>query len=84
MTDEEPLVSKRIKRQFNRFNPRLTLEQYSMLQDIRSGKIPAKRGIYTKLCREWGVPQSTLSSAVTRGIKEYEISLILARQNAST
>ena len=68
------------KREFNRSKPRLTLEQYKHLQDIRFGRVEAERGIFTKLKQEWGVPQSTISTAVTRGIKKYDILMLTEAQ----
>jgi hypothetical protein len=59
---------------YGRYNPRITFDQYVMLMKLREAT-ELERGTFQKLVREWGVPQSTLSTAVNRGIKTYEYKL---------
>lgn len=56
----------------SRYNPRLSLEQYIILvrrkQMARSLRIPLR---YKDLVVTWGIKQSVIGSAVSRGIKQY-------------
>lgn len=60
---------------YNRRNPRISFDQYVMLMKLRKVRDEVERGTFQKLVREWGVPQSTLSTAVNRGIKLYDYKL---------
>lgn len=51
--------------------PRITIDQYRKLLSIKM--MPgSKYGLYKALQFEFGVSQSTLSSAVRRGVKVYD------------
>lgn len=54
---------------YGRHNPRITFDQYLKLVEVKRSR---ERGMFQRLVREWGVPQSTVSTAVRRGIKMYE------------
>ena len=59
---------------YGKNNPRLTFDQYVMLMRLREAP-EVKRGTFQMLVRNWGVPQSTLATAVSRGIKAYDYRL---------
>lgn len=60
---------------YGRHNPRITLEQYVQLLGLKRERERVEYGAFQKLVEEWGVPQSTLSTAVCRGIKRYDYKL---------
>ena len=60
---------------FNRSNPRITFDQYLVLLRLKKRRDQIERGTFAKLVRHWGMPQSTVASAVTRGIKAYDYKL---------
>lgn len=51
--------------------PKITIEQYRKILEVKNSK-GSKYGRYKILQRELGIPQSTLSSAVKRGVKIYD------------
>lgn len=60
---------------YGRYNPRITMEQYVQLLRLKREGDNVERGEFQKLVKQWGIPQSTLSTAVHRGIKCYDYKL---------
>jgi len=60
---------------YGRYNPRITMEQYVQLLLLRREGDNVERGELQKLVKQWGIPQTTLSTAVHRGIKCYDYKL---------
>jgi hypothetical protein len=68
---------------FSRYRPRLTFEQYKILKERqREARRNRKQIKYRDLYEAWGIRQSTLGNAVSRGIKQYDERL--ARDQAGT
>lgn len=60
---------------YGRYNPRISFDQYVQLLDMKRERDEIERGAFQQLVKKWGIPQSTLSTAVCRGIKAYDYKL---------
>lgn len=62
---------------YGRYNPRISFDQYVHLLklNMKRERDEVERGALQQLVRQWGIPQSTLSTAVHRGIKCYDYKL---------
>lgn len=70
---------------FSRYRPRLSFEQYKILKERqREARRSRKQIKYRDLYEGWGVPQSILSNAICRGIKQYDERIAKEVQNVST
>ena len=68
---------------FSRYRPRLSFEQYKIVKERqREARRNRKQIKYRDLYEAWGVPQSILSNAICRGIKQYDERL--AKERAGT
>lgn len=63
---------------YGRYNPRITLEQYVQLLRLKQEqeREGVRDGTFQRLVEQWGVPQSTVSTAVCRGIKSYDYKIL--------
>lgn len=62
---------------YSRYNPRISFDQYVHLLKVNTSRESdeVERGALQQLARQWGIPQTTLSTAVHRGIKCYDYRL---------
>lgn len=56
---------------FRGHTPKMTLDQYR--EAVRCHKIHTETPTLSELARRWGLPNSTVTYGVSRGIKQYDI-----------